>query len=98
MRYRITFIAGLAIGYVLGAKAGKERYEQIARATRRVVDSPTAKKAASRVGEGLSTVGEKVGEKLPVTSVRDFLHRPTAEEEVVVAASTAEANGRAGNP
>lgn len=30
MRRRIFFIAGLAVGYVLGTKAGRQRYEQIA--------------------------------------------------------------------
>ena len=39
-RYRITFLTGLAVGFVLGARAGRERYEQIKRATRRVTDSP----------------------------------------------------------
>ncbi len=26
---KLTFVTGLAVGYVLGAKAGRERYEQI---------------------------------------------------------------------
>ena len=34
MRYRITFATGLAIGYVLGARAGRARYEQLARVAR----------------------------------------------------------------
>ena len=29
MRYRAMFLAGLAVGFVLGARAGRERYEQI---------------------------------------------------------------------
>jgi hypothetical protein len=29
MRGRILFIAGLGIGYVLGTRAGRERYEQL---------------------------------------------------------------------
>ena len=28
---KLSFIAGLAAGYVLGARAGKQRYEQIRR-------------------------------------------------------------------
>lgn len=81
MRYRITFLVGLAIGYVLGARAGRRRYEQIAETTRRVVESEAARKAASRVGDGLTVARERVSERLPVTSVRDFLYRPTPEEE-----------------
>lgn len=29
MRYKATFVTGFAAGYVLGAKAGRRRYEQI---------------------------------------------------------------------
>jgi hypothetical protein len=48
-RYRITFLSGLAVGFVLGARAGRERYEQIARLGRRVADSPAAQQAAGAV-------------------------------------------------
>ncbi len=47
--YRITFLGGLAAGFVLGARAGRERYEQIVRLGRRVVDSPAAQQAAGAV-------------------------------------------------
>ncbi len=39
----IRFAAVLGIGYVLGAKAGRRRYEQIAGTYRAVAASPTAK-------------------------------------------------------
>ncbi|GAB3205093.1 hypothetical protein ACQEU5_02485 [Marinactinospora thermotolerans] len=88
MRHRITFIAGLAVGYVLGAKAGKERYEQLARAARRIADNPTVQETAGLVGAQVSNAGRtvytKVSEKLPVTSLRDFLARPTEEEAAAV--------------
>ena len=45
-KYRITFLSGLAVGFVLGARAGRERYEQIKRLSRRVADSPAAQQAA----------------------------------------------------
>ncbi|AAZ54909.1 hypothetical protein JCM3263A_10440 [Thermobifida fusca] len=85
MRYRIVFIAGFAIGYILGAKAGRERYEQIARAARSLVENPTVRETADRVRSQVTdaskTVYDKLSEKLPVTSVRDFLASPTPEEE-----------------
>ena len=34
MAFKTGFIAGAAVGYVLGARAGRERYEQIAAAFR----------------------------------------------------------------
>jgi hypothetical protein len=34
------FLLGAAVGYVLGARAGRGRYEQLVRAYRRAVDHP----------------------------------------------------------
>jgi hypothetical protein len=55
MRHRATFLAGLAIGLVAGARAGRERYEQLKKASQKVVDSPSVRKATR-------TVGQKAGE------------------------------------
>jgi hypothetical protein len=46
MRYRIAFIVGLAVGYVLGTKAGRERYEQLRTLARKTKDSPAVQQAA----------------------------------------------------
>jgi hypothetical protein len=39
----IRYVLVLAIGYVLGAKAGRRRYEQIAGTYKAVTESPAAK-------------------------------------------------------
>jgi hypothetical protein len=44
--HRITFVAGLAVGYVLGAQAGRERYEQLRRLARKAADSPAMQQTA----------------------------------------------------
>jgi hypothetical protein len=46
MRYRATFVAGLAAGFVLGARAGRERYEQMKKLARRAADNPAVQQAA----------------------------------------------------
>ena len=46
MRYKATFVIGFAAGYTLGAKAGRERYEQIMRTARGLSESPTVQSAA----------------------------------------------------
>jgi hypothetical protein len=43
------FLLGAAIGYVLGAKAGHERYEQLRRTYDRVADHPAVQGAAGVV-------------------------------------------------
>ncbi|MFC5180850.1 hypothetical protein [Actinomadura harenae] len=63
MRYRVPFVVGLMVGYVLGARAGRERYEQIRRASRKVAGSPAVKGAAGAVRERASDAGGRVVEK-----------------------------------
>ncbi|MFC5287564.1 hypothetical protein ACFPM7_10930 [Actinokineospora guangxiensis] len=42
----LRFLLGAAVGYVLGAKAGRGRYDQLMRTYRRLSDSPTVQGAA----------------------------------------------------
>jgi hypothetical protein len=44
----ITFAAGLAAGYVLGSRAGREKYEQIVAGWRKVSSHPTVVQAAEK--------------------------------------------------
>jgi hypothetical protein len=43
---KLSFLLGGAVGYVLGARAGRERYESIVRVGRRVAGSQTIQSAA----------------------------------------------------
>ena len=43
---KLSLLAGAAIGYVLGAKAGRGRYEQIVALARRVAGSQTIQSTA----------------------------------------------------
>ena len=49
MRYRMAFVVGLGVGFVLGARAGRERYEQLVRVTRKAADSPAVQQAAGAI-------------------------------------------------
>jgi hypothetical protein len=44
--YRVTFVGGLAAGYILGTRAGRERYDQMRKLIRSVSDSPAFQQAA----------------------------------------------------
>lgn len=46
MTMKISFVLGAAAGYVLGARAGRERYETIVRLSRKVVGSQTIQSSA----------------------------------------------------
>jgi hypothetical protein len=45
---------GFAAGYYLGARAGRERYEQINKALRSLAESPVAHTAAEKAKEALA--------------------------------------------
>jgi hypothetical protein len=43
MRYKATFAIGFVTGYVLGAKAGRQRYEQLRRIAKSISENPQVK-------------------------------------------------------
>jgi hypothetical protein len=54
----MRFLLGAGVGYVLGSKAGRSRYDQIMRTYRRLADHPAVQGAA---GIARAKVGEKFG-------------------------------------
>jgi hypothetical protein len=57
MKGKLLFVVGLGVGYVLGTRAGRERYEQISRAADRVWNQPA-------VQQGVGAVKDFAAEKL----------------------------------
>ena len=68
MAGNLKLLAGLAAGYVLGARAGRERYERIAEATRRLAERPQVReltgKARSGLGAGLEKAADLASDRL----------------------------------
>ncbi|MET8975990.1 YtxH domain-containing protein [Streptomyces sp. NPDC004539] len=88
MRYRLTFAAGLAVGYVLGTRAGRERYEQLKKSARRVAQNPAVRNTAeSAAQQGRQLAGatlDKVTTRFPdsvATRVRTLRERNAASED-----------------
>ncbi|MDP8957587.1 MAG: hypothetical protein M3N24_11670 [Actinomycetota bacterium] len=54
------FTIGFGAGYVLGARAGRERYEQIVELWNRVTGNPTVRQAAERGKAAVEDAGSKV--------------------------------------
>ena len=59
MKKLIILVAGGA-GYVLGARAGRERYEQIKRWSHRVADNPAVQGVAGMVRAEVAELVKKV--------------------------------------
>lgn len=74
MKYRAVFLAGAAAGYVLGTRAGRERYEQIMRLSRKVAENPRVQETAGVLREQAGTLAgtarEKLGDKVQAVGGR----------------------------
>lgn len=55
MKGKILFVVGLGAGYVLGARAGRERYEQIRRAALNVWNQPAVQQGVDTVKDFAKT-------------------------------------------
>jgi PRC-barrel domain len=68
MAGNLKLLAGLAAGYVLGTRAGRERYERIAEATRRLAERPEIReltgKVRSSLGAGLEKAADTASDRL----------------------------------
>jgi hypothetical protein len=62
MRFKAGFLVGLGAGYVLGAKAGQERYQQIVQAARSFGDNPGVQRLTGEVNKTVSLGKDRVGE------------------------------------
>ena len=56
---KLTLITGFAAGYLLGAKAGTERYDQIMAKVDELLGKPQVQKATDAVVQTASDLGEK---------------------------------------
>ena len=64
MKGKILLVVGLGVGYVLGTRAGREKYDELVARVQKVWNDPRVQKQASNVGD-------LVKEKAP--DVADFL-------------------------
>ncbi|WP_445269272.1 YtxH domain-containing protein [Streptomyces sp. DSM 41634] len=92
MRYKVTFVVGLALGYVLGTRAGRERYEQLKKSAHEFAQNPAVRNAAETAGhtgrqyagKAFAAVSEKVGDAVPASlagRVRGLRDRSGAGED-----------------
>ncbi|MPZ87597.1 MAG: hypothetical protein GEU81_05885 [Nitriliruptorales bacterium] len=83
MQFRFGLVLGLAIGYVLGAKAGRQRYEQIVRLWGSVKGSQPAQQLGQDVRVAASKAGQQIGSKANegVAKVTDLVRGETSNGE-----------------
>jgi hypothetical protein len=62
MRFKSGFLVGLGAGYVLGTKAGQERYEQIVGAAKQLRENPGVQRLTGEVNKTVSAGKDRVAE------------------------------------
>jgi hypothetical protein len=90
MGTKTGFVIGAGVGYVLGAKAGRQRYEDIVRWWHQISGSPTVQRAAERT-KGMAAQGARRGltvvqqgvEKAG-SAVRSRLHKEDSPADTIV--------------
>jgi hypothetical protein len=70
---KLTLLAAGAVGYVLGARAGRERYEQIKAGATKVAQDPRVRAKANEAGQTLKEQAPVVKDKVvdAATSAKD---------------------------
>jgi hypothetical protein len=88
MAGNLKLLTGLAAGYILGARAGRERYERIAEASRRLAERPEVRELTGKVRSGLGAGLEKA-----VGTASDRLQQVRGEDRGPGGQSQAETGG-----
>ena len=97
---KLTLLAGFGAGYVLGAKAGTERYNEIVAKAREIAGMPAVQQATATVQDTASTLASQAKDTVndKVTTATDKLESKkssgasTKPSPVVDLGSTAGAN------
>ena len=83
MRFKSGFMVGLSAGYVLGTKAGQERYQQIVEAAGKLRENPSVQRLTGEVNKTVSLGKDRVAETAAAKADQ-------AKEAVASAASRAD--------
>jgi hypothetical protein len=77
---KLTMLAAGAIGYVLGAKAGKERYEQIKAGASKVASDPRVRRRAQEAQDAVKQNAPMVKDKVTgaASNAKDTVKQKTS--------------------
>lgn len=86
MKGKVLLIVGLGVGYVLGARAGRERYDQITDAVGKLWKSPRVQKQVDR---SMDFVNDKVDAVMDIaaTGAKNVVSRVTGGKPASTAAA-----------
>ena len=101
MRGKLMFIGGLAAGFVLGSRAGREKYEEIRANAKKVWEHPTVQEAAGVAQAQANKLYTEGKDKLDQSKVGQKLHSSstttTTDSELTDSELTAPTDSLAGS-
>jgi hypothetical protein len=97
MRGKLMFITGLAAGFVLGSRAGREKYEEISANAKKVWEHPTVQEAAGVAQAQANKLYTEGKDKLNQSKLGEKLHSASSSSSdstlSSTGASTSSSNG-----
>jgi hypothetical protein len=88
MRGKLMFISGLAAGFVLGSRAGREKYEEIRANAKKVWEHPTVQEAAGVAQSQANKLYSEGKDKLNQTKLGEKLHTGSSGTESSLTATS----------
>jgi hypothetical protein len=88
MRGKLMFISGLAAGFVLGSRAGREKYEEIRANAKKVWEHPTVQEAAGVAQSQANKLYSEGKDKLNQSKIGEKLHSSSSTSDTSLTASS----------
>ncbi|MFG1609294.1 hypothetical protein [Actinoplanes sp. NPDC049265] len=82
MRGKLMFLGGLAAGFVLGSRAGREKYEEIRANAKKVWEHPTVQEAAGVAQAQATKLYSEGKDKLDQSKLGQKLHSADSTTEL----------------
>ncbi|MEV1288049.1 hypothetical protein [Micromonospora sp. NPDC049679] len=96
MRGKLLFLGGMAAGFVLGARAGREKYEELVVSARKVLDHPTVQEAAGVAQAQANRLYEEGKDKLGQTRLGEKLGYDSSHDSTFAGSGAAARSGSTG--
>jgi hypothetical protein len=88
MRGKLMFFTGLAAGFVLGSRAGREKYEEITAGAKKVWEHPTVQEAAGVAQAQATKLYSEGKDRLNQSKLGEKLHSHSSANNTDLTAST----------
>jgi hypothetical protein len=88
MRGKLMFISGLSAGFVLGSRAGREKYEEIRTNAKKVWEHPTVQEAAGVAQAQANKLYTEGKDKLNQSKLGEKLHSSSTDSSLTASSDS----------